>query len=396
MANAQNQTRKACLYMRLLTATALFLLCVLSVFELGYSVPFVLSIVIVPVCLSLLVWIGYSKGLGRSKVWLYGAAVGLKLAIVFTIGPHLAILPSSEFFSSWLFWNSAFLVLALLWVASDCQSLTMKRIVSLSALTIVCQLADDYLGNHNIEDPFRPYGFDFGMWGDYRTEAISHYFFEFLSVSFKDIRVPLVGGLGVALATWFVVKPKSDDSNRTTRLYLSSKELLWSYPLNFPAIIFGAVVVLILIGLFSADNSAVGRGFVSGATIMNEGHPVTRPLANGQNRLLYHLLQFDFEALKSALSGILKSAPFIAIGCGLAWLASKFRLTGLLPILAIGALCGLGWHIAYPNHGYWTPFMTTTQSAMLIGMIAACAFGAVAQLVPNRANEGDVVASVVE
>jgi hypothetical protein len=87
------------------------------------------------------------------------------------------------------------------------------------------------------------------------------------------------------------------------------------------------------------------------------------------------------EALKNSLNSVLSAFPIIAVGSLLIWWLGRFKLTGLGPVLAIGALGGFAWHLLYPLYGYWTPFMSVAQSAMLIGMITAAGFGAIAQIV---------------
>ena len=79
----------------------------------------------------------------------------------------------------------------------------------------------------------------------------------------------------------------------------------------------------------------------------------------------------------SGLSGVLEFLPFIVSGAIVIWIMGKVRLTGIVPILAIGAIFG---RLAGVTIGpmYETPFLTPLNSATLLGMIIAAGFGAVA------------------
>jgi hypothetical protein len=385
MEQAQNQPSKVHIALTVLGAVTLYSLWGLGVLAFGHLVPILLFLPVIPFC----VWIALLKGLERPQAWLFGISVGLKMAVVFTIGPHLAVYPAEGLFASWGFWNAVYLVGGLVWIVAECRPLKATRVISLLALAFVCQLADDYLGQHNVMYPFAPTNLNPGIWGHYRSELVRLYLPDFIVSAVYELIWFILAGMAIALLAQFTIKPKSQTSEAASLPSVKTTDLIWGRAFNLYAVVAGAVATSVLVGLFFADNSAFIRGVPSRANMMAEGHPWIVASGLFQNRLLWHLVQFDGAALKAASSGILQSAPFILGGCFSAWLASRYRLAGLVPILAIGALCGLGWHLAYPNHGYWTPFMSTMQSAVLIGMIAACGFGAVAQLVDRRARTRD-------
>jgi hypothetical protein len=329
----------------------------------------------------------------RSQAWLFGYLVTAKVFAVFKIGPHLALFEAIGFTNTTWFWLVIALGLVAWWTAAEGQSLTIRRVFSISALAMTCWMADQWLGPYNVIDgPLDSY---FWSW-EARSFWVdpSDYFRDF----FESVTFYLFFWVVISSLVYLVSEKEAPESSMFNNL--GHRAIVHGAKLGGFALFFGAIGACILVGLFSANNTYIITEVMPHYYMPIEDLPwldfkrtVALPYGQsyeqfGQNRLLYHILQFDFQALKSALMGIWKSAPFIALGCGLAWIAGKVRLTGLLPILAIGAICGFGWHLAYPTHGYWTPFMNITQSAMLIGMIAASAFGAIAQFFPERREAG--------
>ncbi len=323
----------------------------------------------------------------RSQAWLFGYLVTAKLAILYYIGPHLSLVINHYHFTNTiLFWFFIGLSLVVLWTIVEGRKLTIERMFSLTALAMACWIANQWLGPFNVIDGPR----DAVFWEpEVRLELLAqadHFVGEILDFLIFGFYVWVV----ISLFTFLVVKKDGTEGLMFTRF--GHRAIFHGAGFGWRAIFLGTFAACILVGLFSADNTYIATGVMPHDYMPIDVTPwlnfnLTTQTACGQsyelycqNRLLYHLLQFDFAALKSALMGILKSTPFIALGVGLSWVASRFKFTGLLPILAIGALCGFGWHLAYPNYGYWTPFLSTLQSAVLIGMIAAAAFGAVAEI----------------
>jgi hypothetical protein len=356
---------------------------------------------------ALILFIAHRLKIVRSQSWLFAYLVLAKLAVVFSLLPHFGISKPGTITSEDWFWPIVCVGLVAWWTLAEGHVLKVQRAFSLTALVVVSEIANYWLRPHDfIVDPDP--GFD-------------HYWIPEVRIGFLEagsLTDELTGllRLGLVILPFFgtlVFSVLNKANYRTSMLPRSSyRSLLLGNKIKLSSLLVGTTAACVIIGLFHANNSYIFTGVRPYYNMEIQGFPwldmkvTTRThligdiwqtdSQVGQNRLIYHLFQFNLEALSSALNGIKLAAPFILAGCCLAWLASKYRLTGLLSILAIGALCGFAWHLAYPNHGYWTPFMTTTQSATLIGMIAASAFGAVAQFFPKRAEDEMRSNSLVE
>jgi hypothetical protein len=358
--------------------------------------------VVAVIFVALILFIARHLKIVRSQSWLFAYLVLAKLAVVLSLLPHFGLSkPGSITDEAW-FWSTVCAGLVALWSLAEGQVQRIRRAFSLTALLIASEITNYWLRPHDfIIDPDP--GFD-------------HYWIPEVRTSFLEaggLADELTGSLklGLIILPFFGIllfSVLSKANYRTpTQSRLSYRSLLLGSKINLTSFLVGTVAACVVIGFFHADNSYIFTGVRPYYNMEIQGFPwldmkvTTRThligdiwrtdSQFGQNRLIYHFFQFNIEALSSALNGIRIAAPFILSGCGLAWCVSRYRLTGLLPILAIGALCGLGWHFAYPDHGYWTPYMSTMQSAMLIGMIAASGFGAVAQLFLARLEDDAVV-----
>jgi hypothetical protein len=119
-------------------------------------------------------------------------------------------------------------------------------------------------------------------------------------------------------------------------------------------------------------------------------------LRHDGNILELLLSRFDEAALNSGSQGIFSIAPFFGGDLVILWLASRFQVRGLIPVLVIGAAMGLLWSLSTTSF-YVTPFMNFNGAATLLGMIVAAAFGAGTNLfaVPRGANSDEALDKMV-
>ncbi|MFN8918504.1 MAG: hypothetical protein ACK5XZ_01440 [Hyphomonadaceae bacterium] len=95
--------------------------------------------------------------------------------------------------------------------------------------------------------------------------------------------------------------------------------------------------------------------------------------------------RFNYDALRTGLSGLFEVLPYIAAGAIIVWVLGKVRLAGILPILVVGAIMGrIAGVMIQPQ--YQTPFLTPLDGATLIGMIVAAGFGAAANAIGLRTS----------
>jgi hypothetical protein len=133
----------------------------------------------------------------------------------------------------------------------------------------------------------------------------------------------------------------------------------------------GFVVAAFLVALFIAGNSALYGNY-----------PLDWRYAYDANLIG----RFNFDALKTGLSGAFEVLPYVAAGAIMVWLLGKVRLAGILPILVVGAITGrIAGVMIQPQ--YQTPFLTPLDGATLIGMIVAAGFGAVANAIRPRTSQ---------
>jgi hypothetical protein len=326
-----------------------------------------------------LIWIANLNHLNQSQCAMFGATIGLKFSIIKTIGPWLIGTP--ELFStgaSQLVWPSLLLLLCLIWIYLGCRSLSIVRILGLCGLSLATSLMAIYVG----QDPWDYTGNvrRFGAWDLYDRFEVLRNFHEYELP--ETIQTLLLGTL-FGFVGGFSVKNKEFQSGFRPFFQFRLSNLIENKPVSLPAVGLGLLFCCSLIGVLSANNShvTIGREFVSFFPNVGEREPDGYGIAQYQSVILFTLAQFDALALRSALDGVLRALPVMSAGGLLIWWLGRFRLTGLGPVLAIGASGGLAWHMLYPSYGYWTPFLSVAQSAMLIGMIMAAGFGAVAQIV---------------
>jgi hypothetical protein len=137
----------------------------------------------------------------------------------------------------------------------------------------------------------------------------------------------------------------------------------------------GAVAAVALSALFMAQNSAL---YDQKSGPLNMKWPVDWSYSFDEI-----IGRFNYDALVAGLWGAFDALPFIVGGAAIVWLLGKARLTGINPILVVGAVLG---RLAGDVMGtsYETPFLSPLDSATLLGMIIAAGFGAAANLFAAR------------
>jgi hypothetical protein len=157
-----------------------------------------------------------------------------------------------------------------------------------------------------------------------------------------------------------------------------SPNLLRASVLQSHQLLAGFIAACVLAALFTAENSALYKMW-----------PLDWLYAyNNEYRDSELIDSFTYEAILNGLSGAREALPFIAMGTVMLWLLGKVRLTGIIPILAIGAIMGRLAGIAM-SPLYETPFLTPLDSATLIGMIIAAGFGMAANACAPRGANSD-------
>jgi hypothetical protein len=214
---------------------------------------------------AMLVWIARRNLANRWHACIYGYVVALKFTIIFNFGAHFAIVPLTGLFATNLFWVVLGVVVICLWTAADCRSYDVTRVLGLTALTLTSLMANQYLGELNVIRNF-PYH---GMWGEERilmmTSGFEVFFFEGL---FYGMSVtPLVLGVLIAFCVFVGMGKRSNIATATRLFNFSPRSLLFGQSITISAGLLGVPLVLVLIGFFTADNSAIVTGVTPRATM---------------------------------------------------------------------------------------------------------------------------------
>jgi hypothetical protein len=192
-----------------------------------------------------------------------------------------------------------------------------------------------------------------------------------LELGFIGFFTGWVHGLGV-------IKPPTRISHSQI-IGVSPHSLLFGRALTWNQIFVGAMTALFLVGLVTAQNTAIFRGSII--------WPTPSDCEIAPSCLFSHLVsiprQFDSSAFAHAALGALSALPFVVLGSLVLYVLNKRNLNGILPVLGMGALLGYSWSFSVPEI-VWTNQLSWQSLCSFIAMIIAAGSHAAAQAAPAQ------------
>lgn len=314
----------------------------------------------------------------KAEHWPYlGASIALKFLIIFTLinGPAAnAYWPEMPGTYGLPFVLSA--LFAGLWAAYDPRPATLLRLVVLSGLAF---LALSFMAEVEAKNPWlsiRP------EWHPEVQGQLSPYEIKLRTAPLRFIKLILELGFIGFFIGWVhalgVIKPPTRIS-LSQIIGVSPHSLLFGKALTRGQIFVGAMTALFLVGLVTAQNTAIFRG----STIW----PTPSDCELAPSCLFSHLVsiprQFDSSAFTHAANGALSALPLVVLGCLVVYGLSRRNLNGLLPILGLGAFLGYLWSFSAPEI-VWTNHLSWQSLCSFIAMIIAAGSHAAAQAAPAQ------------
>ncbi len=314
----------------------------------------------------------------KAEHWPYlGASIALKFLIIFTLinGPAANVywpeFPGTyglPFVLSTLF--------AGLWAANDPRPATLLRLVVLSGLAF---LALSFMAEVEAKN------FWISISAERHSEVqgqLSPYDINLLTAPLRFIKLILELGFIGFFIGWVhalgVIKPPTRIS-LSQIIGVSPHSLLFGTALTRTQIFVGAMTALFLVGLVTAQNTAIFRGSIIWPT------PSVCEIA--PSCLFSHLVliprQFDSSAFAHAAQGALSALPFVVLGSLVLYVLNKRNLNGILPVLGMGALLGYSWSFSVPEI-VWTNQLSWQSLCSFISMIIAAGSHAAAQAAPAQ------------
>jgi hypothetical protein len=312
----------------------------------------------------------------------FGMVIALKHLTIYALACSLFMGDGTEFNSiEKLTFGVIIIALPALWTAFDNRALSMPRVVCLTGIAYFAlkTAMTTFSGPTGImvvttEDGVSP---NVGP-------AMANLAFSISSLLFV-LTTSVVGfAAGLRCSRLFT----QDNSFPATFALNSEGQERWlrGDRLSGRQILTGGLTAFLLLVILCAQNTAIFREgtnwqFARGPWYWTATETAAAPEIN--NRLSLILASFDIAALKSALEVMPSILPFFLLGICLILSANCFQLTGLLPVIAIGALTGKLWSLSVTSL-YHSPFIDFQTTATLLGMIIAAGFGAAANLVADR------------
>ncbi len=306
-----------------------------------------------------------------------GASIALKFLIIFTLinGPS-ALIYWPEFPGTY---GLPFVLSALIagfWAAYDPRPATLLRLVVLSGLAFLALSFMGELESKNVWLTIRP------EWHSEVRALLSPYDINLLTAPFRFIKQILeIGFVGFFIGwihTLGMKKPPARISFSKI-IGVSPHNLLFGKQLTLPQVFVGAMTAWLLVGLVTAQNTAIFRGSII--------WPTPADCEFAPSCLASHLIsiprQFDSSAFAHAARGGLSALPFILLGSVVLYGLSRHNLNGIIPVLAFGALQGYLWSSSVPEI-VWTNHLSWQSLCSFIAMIIAAGSSAAAQAAPAQ------------
>lgn len=344
-----------------------------------------LSVVLILLCVAatsfvLVSWANsaISKFNIKAEYWPYlGASIALKFLILFTFinGPS-AFAHWPEFPGTY---GLPFVLSALfagLWAASDPRPATLLRLVVLSGLAFLALSFMAEVEAKNVWLTIRP------EWHSDIQGQLSPYEINLQNAPFRFIKLILeIGFIGFFIG-WIHALGAINPPTRISLsqiIGVSPHSLLFGKALTQNQIFVGAITALFLVGLVTAQNTAIFRGSII--------WPTPSDCEFAPSCLVSHLLsiprQFDTSAFAHAAMGSLSALPFIVLGSLVLYGLNRRKLNGILPVLGMGALLGYLWSFSVPEI-VWTNHLSWQSLCSVIAMIIAAGSRAAAQAAPAK------------
>jgi hypothetical protein len=315
-------------------------------------------------------WAGNRNGIKSVLAPRYGVVTALKHLISGSILCCLFLGDGSERLDIETSIVGIFVViLPAFWTALDMRPPSTLRIVCLTGLALIAlkaTMVNFQGGTHDL----------LVLWEDDKRPKVSPLLAEVAFSIVSAFFVLLTTFVGFLTGLICAKKLPSLDRPPTSLTMFSnwSKRWLRGDQLSLKQLVTGLVSALVLTALLCAQNTSLFRDGLNWQTL-HVAFSFYPAAPDVHNRLSLILVSFDLDAMRSILLGLKSVSPFLLAGSGLIWLANRFRLTGILPILAIGAAMGGLWSATITSL-YATPYLDFHGAATLLGMIVAAAFGA--------------------
>ncbi|MFM1976249.1 MAG: hypothetical protein RL145_1095, partial [Pseudomonadota bacterium] len=314
----------------------------------------------------------------KAEHWPYlGASIALKFLIIFTLinGPAANVY-WPEFPGTYGFPFVLSALFAGLWAAYDPRPATLLRLVVLSGLAFLALSFMAEVEAKNVWLTIRP------EWHSDVQGQLSPYEINLLTTPLRFIKLILELGFIGFFTGWVhglgVIKPPTRISHSQI-IGVSPHSLLFGRALTWNQIFVGAMTALFLVGLVTAQNTAIFRGSII--------WPTPSDCEIAPSCLFSHLVsiprQFDSSAFAHAALGALSALPFVVLGSLVLYVLNKRNLNGILPVLGMGALLGYSWSFSVPEI-VWTNQLSWQSLCSFIAMIIAAGSHAAAQAAPAQ------------